>query len=262
MNIKILVATHKQYQMPTDDIYLPIHVGKEGKDLELGYICDNTGNNISIKNPNYCELTGIYWAWKNFDADYIGLVHYRRHLSRKNFLYRLTHNKKKCILTRAEIEKLLGNIDVVLPKKRKYYIETIKSHYAHTHDASHLEITRKIIEKQCPEYLESFNRVMKRTSAHMFNMFIMKKEYMAAYCEWLFSILEALEKQVDLKGMTAFQARLFGRISERLLDVWLEKEGVKYKEIAYIHMDKINWPKKIKSFLLAKFTNKKYKESF
>ena len=84
MDIKILIATHKEYWMPRDEVYLPIHVGKENKQ-ELGYIGDNTGCNISIKNPNYCELTAIYWAWKNLKVDYIGLVHYRRYFTKHNF---------------------------------------------------------------------------------------------------------------------------------------------------------------------------------
>ena len=31
MNIKIIVATHKKYWMPSDPVYFPIHVGAEGK---------------------------------------------------------------------------------------------------------------------------------------------------------------------------------------------------------------------------------------
>ena len=81
-NIKIIVATHKEYQMPSDNIYLPLQVGAEGK-KDLGYQKDNTGDNISKKNPFFCELTGLYWAWKNLDADYIGLAHYRIHFASK-----------------------------------------------------------------------------------------------------------------------------------------------------------------------------------
>lgn len=63
-NIKLIVATHKAFQMPKDDnLYLPIHVGAEGKE-DLGYTGDNTGQHISLLNPYYCELTGLYWAWK------------------------------------------------------------------------------------------------------------------------------------------------------------------------------------------------------
>ena len=82
MNIKIIVAAHKKYRMPADQCYLPLHVGKKGK-ADLGYQGDDVGDNISEKNPYYCELTGLYWAWKNLDADYIGLAHYRRHFANR-----------------------------------------------------------------------------------------------------------------------------------------------------------------------------------
>lgn len=88
-SVKIVVATHKKYKMPSDAMYIPLHVGAEGKkdsdgnELDLGYIKDNTGENISILNPSFCELTGLYWAWKNLDSDYIGLVHYRRYFGTK-----------------------------------------------------------------------------------------------------------------------------------------------------------------------------------
>ena len=78
MDIKVIVAAHKPYRMPQDSMYLPLHVGRALTDQDLGWQGDNTGDNISLKNPYYCELTGLYWAWKNLKADAIGLVHYRR----------------------------------------------------------------------------------------------------------------------------------------------------------------------------------------
>lgn len=80
MDIKVIVAAHKPYRMPQDSMYVPLHVGRALDDQDLGWQGDNTGDNISLKNPYYCELTGLYWAWKNLKADAIGLVHYRRFL--------------------------------------------------------------------------------------------------------------------------------------------------------------------------------------
>ena len=80
MDIKVIVATHKPYAMPADDMYLPLQVGAEGKE-PIGFTGDNTGEHISAKNATFCELTGLYWAWKNLEADYIGLAHYRRHFA-------------------------------------------------------------------------------------------------------------------------------------------------------------------------------------
>ena len=256
MNIKIIIATHKPYRMPEDDIYLPLHIGNVGRP-DIGFQGDDTGENISEKNPNFCELTGLYWAWKNLDTDYVGLVHYRRYFSVK-----MKKNKFDGILTRQQLEKILATTDVVLPKRRNYYIETVYSHYDHILDGSQLDKTRKIIEKKYPEYLSAFDKVMKSRGAHMFNMFIMKKELADKYCEWLFDILFELEKKIDTSNMTPFEARLFGRVSEMLLDVWLEKNRIKYKEIRYVHMETVNWRKKITGFLKAKFLGTKYTASW
>lgn len=256
--VQILVATHKKYEMPKENYYLPIHVGKEGKE-NIGYIGDNTGDNISIKNPYYCELTGVYWAWKNLEADYIGLVHYRRQFKGKN---RKINSLFDCILTKEEIDKLLEKNDIVLPKKRKYYIENLYDHYKHTMYVEPLDITKKIIEEKYPEYLDNFNKLHKRTSAHMFNMFIMNREYFNKYCEWLFDILEELEKRVDNSQYDSFHARFYGRIGELLLDIWIDTNKLNYVEVPVMSIEKVNWLKKGGSFLLAKFTGKKYGKSF
>jgi len=255
-NIRILIAAHKPYTFPEDGIYLPIHVGAEGKE-SFGVMGDNTGDNMSIKNPYYSELTAIYWAWKNLDADYIGLAHYRRHFSLQKKI-----SEWDSVLTEKELIPLLEKCDVILPKKRNYYIESVYSHYKHTHDIQHLDKAREIIAQDVPEYLNAFDTVMKRTGAHMFNMMIMKKEYFHLYCSWLFPILFSLEKQFNIQNMSSFDARLFGRVSELLLDVWIDYNKIAYKEIGYVHIGKIDWPRKIRSFLAAKFFNKKYKSSF
>ena len=94
LDIKIIIAAHKKYRMPQDDIYVPLHVGAEGKD-SIGYQGDNTGDNISNLNPYFCELTGMYCMWKNLTADYLGLAHYRRHFClRKKKAENLFHGRK------------------------------------------------------------------------------------------------------------------------------------------------------------------------
>ena len=259
--INIIIATHKKYKMPEDEIYLPIQVGSEGKE-ELGYQKDNQGDNISLKNSYYCELTGLYWAWKNLDADYIGLSHYRRHFTCSNKIPKNEDDKFEVLLNKQQVEKMLEKTDIILPKKRKYYIENLYDHYKHTMHGETLDETRKIIEEQCPEYVVEFDKLHKRTSAHMFNMFIMKKEYLDKYCEWMFNILFELEKRIDPKQYDSFHARYLGRISELLLDVWINTNKLNYEEIKVIDMQNVNWFKKGSAFLMAKFTGKKYGKSF
>ncbi|WP_294725448.1 DUF4422 domain-containing protein [uncultured Fusobacterium sp.] len=258
MDIKILVATHKKYEMPRYSCYLPLHVGKKGKD-NLGYVGDDTGENISEKNPYYCELTGVYWAWKNLKADYIGLAHYRRQFKGRN---KQKNSLFDTVLSDIEIKELLKETDIILPKKRNYYIENLYDHYKHTMYIEPLDITGEIIKEFYPEYHQNFLKLYKRTSAHMFNMFIMKREYFDKYCEWLFDILGKLEIRMQGKDYDSFHARFYGRVSELLLDIWLETNNLKYKEVPVMSMEKINWLKKGGSFLLAKFTGRRYGKSF
>ena len=260
--VRIIVATHKKYEMPKSEMYLPVHVGAKGKETIENYQRDDEGENISEKNPYFCELTGLYWAWKNLDSDYIGLAHYRRHFSISKKLPNDINGRIKLVLNENEASKILENADIILPNKRNYYIEDLYSHYKHTMYIEPLDETRKIIQEKYPEYIEEFDKLHKRTSAHMFNMFIMKKEILDSYCKWLFDILFELENRIDVSKYDNFHARFFGRISELLLDVWINTNNLKYEEVKVIDIEKVNWLKKGTSFLLAKFTGKKYGKSF
>ena len=270
MNIKMIIATHKKYKMPSDSVYLPLYVGAEGKE-DIGYVKDNTGVNISEKNPSFCELTGLYWAWKNLSCDYLGLVHYRRHFTLKSrwHVFRCSKNdagKISCILSGAELERLLEDHDVLVPRKRQYLIETLYSHYGHTHYAEHLDAAREIIEEKYPEYIPVYDRIVMKKSGYMFNMFVMSKHMSDQYCEWLFDILFELEKRIDMPELSGFQGRFYGRVSEIIFNVWLEFQTeqffLKIKEIDFFYMEPVKWGKKISAFLKAKFWNKKYEGSF
>lgn len=79
---KILVCCHKPDQFVNDEVYMPIHAGKTNSKYDLGIQGDDTSDNISWENPHFCELTGLYLAWKNMKTvDYIGLCHYRRYFN-------------------------------------------------------------------------------------------------------------------------------------------------------------------------------------
>lgn len=279
-SIKILIAAHKPYAVPKNDLYLPICVGQSlTKTNMANFIGDDTGKNISRKNPVFCELTALYWAWKNLHADYIGLVHYRRYFKNhgsptKNDVYITTDAIKDAETDLKIIRKLqqtlsqdcaidiLKSTDVILPKKRHYYIENLYDHYCKTMNPEPLIKTRQIIADTCPKYLAEFDKLKIRRSAHMFNMFIMKKEILDQYCSWIFSILFELEKQIDATNWSNFQKRYAGRVSELLLDIWLYTNQISYKELPVVNIEPVNWPKKCADFLQAKFFNKKYERSF
>lgn len=262
-SVKIIISTHKQYKMPKDEMYVPVHVGAEGKN-DLGYTKDNSGENISSLNPSFCELTGLYWAWKNLNADYIGLAHYRRHFSLKK-----KNDKWDSILTYKQIEPYLSQIRVFVPNKRKYYIETLYSHYEHTHYIEQLDVTKDIITEKYPDYVDAYNQVMNQRYGYMFNMMIMEKELVDEYCTWLFDILFELKNRLNMPELSSFQGRFYGRVSELIFNVWLTHQiqngrikQSQIKELDCIHMENINWWKKGLAFLKAKFFGKRYEGSF
>lgn len=250
MDLKVLVATHKKYWMPEDACYLPLHVGREGKN-DLGYVGDNTGDNISNKNANYCELTGLYWAWKNLNCEYIGLCHYRRYFAKKEKV----RDKKERIMGAHDYESLLEKYDVILPTKRNYYIETVRSQYEHAHVKSDLDTVKQVIDELYPDYSNAFEVIMNRRRLHILNMFVMKKSLFDEYCKWLFTILFEVEKRVDISSYSVYEARIFGFLSERLFNVWLEKQQLNCKEVPVVFLEKQNWAKKITKFLIRKISN-------
>ncbi|MBQ1548319.1 MAG: DUF4422 domain-containing protein [Lachnospiraceae bacterium] len=273
MDIKVLVALHKSYPVSEDPMYAPIQLGALGKEtLTLPeqpgkkLLRDDKGDNISRKNPSYCELTGFYYAWKNMSCDYLGLVHYRRYFKGKTpFGKRTVRDALHGVLKKEEAEEILKDADIIVPKKRRYVIETLESHYAHTMTDKHLPLARKVVSEKYPSDLPYVDEAYRLTSGYMFNMFIMKKDLADEYARWLFTILKELEFRIDTQNLSAFDMRFYGRISEILFNAWIlkkEEEGLVIEEVPVIFLEKEKWGKKIRAFLAAKFFGKKYKESF
>ena len=278
-SLQIFVATHRPYPMPSDAVYSPIQVGRAISDLDLPFIPDNTGDHISDRNPRFCELTALYWAWKNSSADYIGLVHYRRHfrstlhtskLSASLLPSDITNDKSTAktrrrlarVASSPEILQLLQSSHIILPTKRHYMIENLFDHYTHTLNPEPLFKVRHIIAERTPTCLPEFDRLHTRRSAHMFNMFIIRRDLLDQYCNWLFPILFELEASVNVSTWGSFDQRYVGRVSELLLDVWLYTHHLDYTELSMLSTARTNWLRKGGCFLMSKFCGRKYAQSF
>lgn len=208
MKVTNYIITHKAFTPPELPDYTLLQVGN-GPDL--GWLRDNTGEEISAKNPNWCELTGLYWIWKNdHDSDIVSISHYRRYFQGKNGILR----------SEEELE-LLETADVVLAEFEPYK-ETVYRQYCNESGlAKNLDNVRAIIEKRDPSALQAFDSVMKQGGLCQYNMMVCRKDRFDAYCRWLFPILEELEQSVDLRDYDEYQKRIYGFLSERLLNVWV-----------------------------------------
>ena len=225
--IGIIVASHIECSMPDDPMYIPVMAGSALRNhVPEGYLRDDTGDNISTRNDEYCELTALYWAWKNLDMDVIGLCHYRRFFA--------SPQHRNHLLSEDEAMHLLYCYDAILPEVRNYYVETNYSQYVHSHHAEDLVAARNIIAEKYPGYIEAYDRRMAMTKGHRFNMLIMKRPLLDEYCRWLFDILFELEEKLDISHYSENDRRVFGFVAERLLDVWMDKNGIRSTDLGYI----------------------------
>lgn len=249
-DILIGVITHKAYPMPKNNIYLPIEVASAFHIEKIFEHRDNIGENIAEKNQSFCELTGIYYVYRNFDCDILGFVHYRRLFLKKGFFVKKNLDN---VISRDEIVKKLNSYDFILPKKRHYYIENNYKHYIGAHKKEALDKTKEIIDKYYPTYSNAFNKQMKKRSCHLFNMFIAKKNVADNYLNWLFDVLFRLEKEINLDEYIGYDRRVFGFIAERLIDVYIMANKLTYVDQKYYFTEKQKWIKKILKFLKRHF---------
>lgn len=183
-----------------EEIYAGAALGDIGDDVTR----DDRGQNISLKNRMYCELTAMYWIWKNTDHEYVGLSHYRRRFD-------FTDKELSAVTT--------GDIDVVVTIP-VVNVPDVRFMYGKNHETNDWDVMREVVRKQYPEYIESFDYVERSRSYIPYNMFIMKRKVFLDYCEWLFSILEKCESEIGTKE-DAYQNRYIGFLAERLMTVYI-----------------------------------------
>ena len=203
--MKIYVVTHQPYDAPLPRDYEYIQVNAAANE-HFCTLTDDTGENISEKNPFYCELTATYWIWKNdHENDIVGLAHYRRFLTTNKF-----SSSPKFYLKAKKAEKLLNKYDFIATKP--FYPNcTVKENiilgHVHEHD---VDLLRETVGEVCPDYLDTYDEVLAGNKSYLLNMFICKKQSWDSYCEWLFSLLFALEPKVDMTGYSTQEKRLYG----------------------------------------------------
>lgn len=204
----------------------PILVGNS-ENIE-NYLMDNTEDNISFKNKNFCELTAMYWIWKNDNkSDYISIEHYRRFFLDKLLLKPISYKK---------IQKILKKYDVVVTKEYVFK-ESIREYYKKHHCESDLNAIEDSINRLYPDYLNVYNEVLNGNKTSMCNMIIMNEKNYNKYCEWLFNILFDVEKHITLDDRNDYQKRVFGFMSERLQNVWIKYNNLNVKRLPIYYLE-------------------------
>lgn len=243
MKAAILVCYHKPDNYIDKEGYLPIHVGKAIAKQDLGLQGDDTGDNISSLNPYFCELTAMYWAWKNLkDTDYVGLCHYRRFINFKSVFPPFDKTVysyeefSKMDMSLPDLDRIFSEYDVVCPYQ--YYLKyNVFHHYAISHSSIDMKICTEVINELYPEYMPDVYYVMSRNRFSPANMMIMRKADFDSYCKWLFDILFEVSKRISTEKYPVYQKRVFGYLSERLFEVYLVHNKMKVKSVGLIYLD-------------------------
>lgn len=261
--IKILVSCHKQVCHPESDLFVPVHVGAEGKTALEGMQPDNQGKNISDRNFSFCEMSGQYWAWKNLDADYIGQCHYRRYFCFDGLEHEANDHgqieddclspftiEKYHIADEEAIRSSLNGHDMIIapywsvkgvptlcgPKKN------IRDHmvsYGLVTD-SDLDMLISICEELRPEFKDELVSYLRGDKYLGYNCFIMKKQLFDRLCEFEFSILQCFDARFDYSNKTVTHRRICGYLGEILYSVFVShacKEGASIAKRPLVFFD-------------------------
>lgn len=241
----VYVVSHKSFHIPEDDpIYCPIYVGKQMKNYaeQNGFIWDGQGReNIAQKNSSYCELTALYWIWKNTKDEIVGLNHYRRY-----FL-----SSEGNIINGNEIKQILLQNDVILSRPLVLDCTVEQFYYKTAGYQKDLQKVKEIIGNLYPQDTHVAELFFKGHEMSYANMFVMRRKDFDKYCNWLFSILFKLEEDMDMDGYKPAETRVYGYLGELLLNVYVIKNQMKIK-----HLDLFNTaPISLKNRLKIKAKN-------
>lgn len=266
---RIAVCYHRESEEYLhNNVLIPVFLGRSPKWGDK-IQSDNTGDNISDRNYLYCELTGTYWLWKNVQADVKGLFHYRRVLTEQTVILKplrmklcyhyyqlkslfsnqsfLIQNKRR--VQNAEdymqeakqfaerIPSLFNeqHVDVIAPTNMMSFIITNKQRFHEILDRDFLALIVRKVEEITPDYMDAFQETLSSTKMTYANIIIARNAIYDEYCQYLFSVLFAVEKAIidenywhDLHEKSLL--RRFGYIGELLTSSFIlqcERKGLK-----------------------------------
>ena len=248
--IQILIAAHKISELPKNSLFLPVEVGAANRKAHLpGYQRDDAGDNISAQNPNYCELTAIYWGWKNLNCDYCGIMHYRRFFSFSDTRYPVSRDGRKMIrwpaatkeryeefglLDESKMRQIIESNDLIVAESQNvkeiytplnHRRRTVEKHYIDHEDCiikmADLNLALDIAKQKYPEAAPYIDKYMHQKMYLGYNMWIAKKLIYDEICDFMFSVLKDVEDKIDIRYYNTQMARVYGYLAEVLSSAYI-----------------------------------------
>ena len=237
--IHLYVSVYKSEDCAAGDVLRPVSAGAAlylPQEAKLP-LCDDTDTNLSHLNPQYCELTVQYWAWRNQRFDVGGLLHQRRYFDASSPApyafdqpkkpkrpYRIANVPTPAFLqtiglTQETLEGLCSRYRMIAPLTENLY-QSVEDYYNRNdrHDFDDIGLLRQVIADLYPAYSDSAERYFRQSEAYFCNMFIADRVLFEQYSEWLFAILAEYTRR---KPPQAFYPREQGKLGERLFGVYM-----------------------------------------
>lgn len=256
-NVGVYIVTHKDAKLAKlPPCYKIIHAGHARAKNDFGYICDDTGDNISRLNPFLDEVTALYWLWKNTQHTYAGFVHYRRFFTTK------TNQKEyrpgeyvfnaKNLLSETDILKILSDYDIIVHTERLSDRTQLELMIYSTKFPELVALSEKVVRKHLsknqPDYLDAYDAIINGYVCFLYGMHITRRSILNAYCEWLFSFMLDATKELAAKVKIGDKnlidaphvySRMMSFFAERMLTVWLKKNHLRIKTLPIMYRDDI-----------------------
>lgn len=243
--MSLYVATHKKTSLPVCDWIVPI--GLAGYSDELVKLNDSIslgGNEISNRNRNYCELTGLYWLTQNCSDDIIGLCHYRRYFSfihydgvgfnYPSFIQTDQEDAAlKFVSTEAQkqlMSNLLESYKIIVPRPI-IHPETVASAFISAHGEKFWQLFLSACREEFGNDMRYYDY---ETRFYFANMFVAKNNIFKNYNETLFRVIDKVYSEIgdlpDEPGLRYQHYRYPGYLAERFMGLYLHKSGISYFE--------------------------------
>lgn len=227
-----------------------------------GFVFDNAGENISSRNPSFCELTTIFWAWKNVTADYYGFCHYRRLLSfSKNSLGNridrewgvypmscLNENSLHKIGWGSESPDIdISKYDFLIGEHIKTYdleAPSVRDHWCNAKVLleSDFDLFLTILDEKYPELSKTAKKYALGDDFYPCNMFIASRELFNEYCEKMFDVLFEFENRADFSRYSIEMKRVTGHLAERFTGIFYthlkKRKELHLKELEVVQFKK------------------------
>lgn len=281
--VRIVVAYHKQWPKCVDDIYCPIQVGAINASSDLGIQRDDDGDNISDKNPYYSEVTALYYLWKNVQADYKGLCHYRRYFCLKNepigakvvsgligsgvnlarVIGKKVHYTNQhyvflpydVFVERVHSEEevlshILENYSIVATIPTSV-LSTVREHFVRIIGERPIDELDKLMSST--SFNDIYREMLEGSEYYSGNMSIMKSALFEEYCGFLFPLLEKHLKELLKESQNPKEfLRVSGYIAEILTSVFIMSKRKKERifEAPVYYVDEANKLTRLGSFLV------------